>query len=164
MCIKNILVFRCVQDRSSQNRELIPPWLEDLHATFRPVAKTVTQSTTTVKISDYSDDNEAEAEGETNDDGVTRAVIIDTPRPSPNTSKAPPNSQGRYFLIQNGEGESKVEDDDDDDGSLTTLIISVSISIVSTLLSVIIIVHICRKVKSKSVNAGARGTDNLGSN
>ena len=162
MCIKNILVFRCVQDRSSQNRELIPPWLEDLHATFRPVAKTVTQSTTTVKISDYSDDNEAVAEGETNDDGVTRAVIIDTPKPSPNTSKAPPNSQGRYFLIQD-EGESEVEDDDDD-GSLTTLIISVSISIVSTLLSVIIIVHICRKVKSKSVNAGARGRDNLGSN
>ena len=79
MWIKNILVFRCVQDRSSQNRELIPPWLEDLHATFRPVAKTVTQSTTTVKISDNSDDNEDEAEGETNDGGVTRAVIIDTP-------------------------------------------------------------------------------------
>jgi len=149
--------YRCVQDRSSQNRELIPPWLEDLHATYRPVAKTVTQSTTTAKISDNSDDTEDENEngGETNDDEVTRAVIIDTPKPSQNTSKAPPNSQGRYFLIQNDEGESEVQDDEDD-GNVTTLIISVSISIVSTLLSVIIIVHICRKVKSKSVNAGAR--------
>ena len=146
--------YRCVQDTSSHRRELIPPWLEDLHATFRPPAKTVTVSTTTVKISDNNDNGDSS----TNDDEVaSTAAISEAPQSSSNITKSPPNSQGRYFLIHDNTKESDNNKNDDDSG-VTNLIISVSISVVSSILSVIIIVHICKRVRSKNVTSTGSGS------
>ena len=136
-----------------QRKELIPPWLEDLHATFRPVVRTVT-STTTVKTSEDVNDNKP-----TNDDEDLTTVISEAPQPSENGSKyhQAANSQGRYFLIHDNSGES--DSDKTGDEGVTTLIISISISIVSTILSIIIIVHICRKVRGKTISSGTNSSD-----
>ena len=145
--------YRCVEDRAGQRKELVPPWLEDLHATFSPVVRhrAVTSSTTTtVETSEDVNDNNV-----TNDDEEHGTVISEAPQPSENGSKhhhQAANSQGRYFLIHDNSGESDSSKDGDD--GVTTLIISVTISIVSTILSIIIFVHICRKVRGKTISGG----------
>ena len=136
--------FRCVADRqrsvSGERGAMVPPWLQDLHATFRPA--TLGSTPAPPRPSDDSDND-----GAPDDDEVLSTVISDDPQSSQNSSTASPNSQGRYFLIHDHVGESVGESDSD--SSMTSLVVGVTVSIVSTLLSVLIIVHICRKVRSK---------------
>ena len=138
--------FRCVADRqksvSGERGSLVPPWLQDLHATFRPA--TLRSTSAPPRPSDESD--ESDNEGAPDDDEALSTVISEGPQPSQNSSTASPNSQGRYFLIHDHVGESV---ESESDSSLTTLVVGVTISIISTLLSVLIIVHICQRLRSK---------------
>ena len=135
--------FRCVADRqksvSGDRGSLVPPWLQDLHATFRPA--TVRSTSAPPRPSDESDN-----EGAPDDDEALSTVSSEGPQSSQNSSAAGPNSQGRYFLIHDHVGESV---ESESDWSMTTLVVGVTISIISTLLSVLIIVHICQRLRSK---------------
>lgn len=141
--------FRCVADRQrsvSGDRGLMaPPWLQDLHATFRPA--TILSTPAPPRPSDDSDND-----GAPDDDEALSTVISQGPQSSQNSSATSPNSQGRYFLIHENVGESV---ESDSDSSMTSLVVGVAVSIVSTLLSVLIIVHICRKVRSKPLPLAA---------
>ena len=144
--------FRCVADRQrsvSGDRGLMaPPWLQDLHATFRPA--TILSTPAPPRPSDDSDDSDND--GAPDDDEALSTVISQGPQSSQNSSATSPNSQGRYFLIHENVGESV---ESDSDSSMTSLVVGVAVSIVSTLLSVLIIVHICRKVRSKPLPLAA---------
>ena len=99
----------------------LPPWLADLHATYRPAAPSTPASPASSTAAPPRNTSRAEAAG---------------------TSTS---SQGRYFLIPDpAEG-----GDTEQDPGLATLAVSVTISIVSTLLSILIIFHICRRLRSK---------------
>ena len=105
----------------------LPPWLADLHATYRPAAPSTPASPASSTAAPPRNTSRAEAA-------------------STSTS-----SQGRYFLIPDpAEG-----GDTEPDPGLATLAVSVTISIVSTLLSILIIFHICRRLRSKPPPAPA---------
>ena len=136
--------FRCVPDRqrAGARGSMVPPWLQDLHATFRPA----TLGSTAAPPSASDESNESDNDDAPDDDEALSTVISEDPQSSQNSSAASPNSQGRYFLIHDHVGESV---ESDEDTSMTTLVVSVTVSIISTILSVLIIVHICRKVRAK---------------
>ena len=97
----------------------LPPWLADLHATYRPAAPSTPASPASSTAAPPRNTSRAEAAGT--------------------------SSQGRYFLIPDpAEG-----GDTEPDPGLATLAVSATISIVSTLLSILIIFHICRRLRSK---------------
>ena len=138
--------FRCVEDRqksvSGDRGSMLPPWLQDLHATFRPA----TLSSTLAPPRPSDDSDQSDNEGAPDDDELLSSVISEGPQSSLNSSTASPNSQGRYFLIHDHVGESV---ESQSDSSMTSLVVGVTISIISTLLSVLIIVHICKRLRSK---------------
>ena len=138
-----------------------PPWLEDLHATYRP-EPTASLVNTTI-AAPVSDDNRADDNSDNdsaNDDNDRKSAIIKTEpalRVKQNISQLNNDQQqGRYFLIPDTSRDQETResgDNGDSDTSITTLIISVSISVISTILSIIIIVHICKRVRAKNTSS-----------
>ena len=146
--------YRCVQDKSSSNHVMRPPWLEDLHATYKPELRSSLATTTraTSVRAPLSDNDTANDDN----DSKTAAIITESPlsvsqnisQPSQpgvaaGATNSNANNQGRYFLLPSNTDHVKEDD------STQTLIITITISIISTILSVLIIVHICRKVRAK---------------
>ena len=142
--------FRCVSVRGEggTRRHLIPPWLEDLSATFRPVTRVAPSSPTTVTTSTTASTStsitETISDNTRPDDDHQNIVNSETPITAGNVSRDGDN-KGRYFLIAQ-EGQ-EIEGDQEPS---TTLIITVTISTVTTVLSILIIIQLCRKFRGKS--------------
>ena len=102
--------FRCVPDRqrAGARGSMVPPWLQDLHATFRPA----TLGSTAAPPSASDESNESDNDDAPDDDEALSTVISEDPQSSQNSSAASPNSQGRYFLIHDHVEES-VESDEE---------------------------------------------------
>ena len=138
--------FRCVSVRGAGGgrRDLLPPWLEDLSATFRPVSRppsTSTTTSTTISTSTQTISDDIEA-----DDDHQNIVISESPMSVENVTQSG-GKKGRYFLIP----ETGQEAEREEESAHTTIIITVTISTVSTILSILILIHICRKFRGKSV-------------
>jgi len=139
--------FRCVsvKGEGGARRDLIPPWLEDLSATFRPVTRVVTTTSTTFTASTtpITHSTTPSTTSTTSDN-----IRADEDHQNIVSSEGPVTAggqKGRYFLI----AEADQEIEGEEEPSSTTLIITVTISTVTTILSILIMIQLCRKFRGK---------------
>ena len=113
--------YYCTERHSvTTQRYPLPPWYQDLRATFQPGQKSSSVTTT---------------EREGNSDNKTEAITE-----SQSTSTKPPKS-GRYYVIS--------EDSIDDDTELTVILLACLVSAILTVLAIFLLYHIVRRLEVK---------------
>ena len=149
--------FRCVGlgEVGANTRHLLPPWLEDLSATFRPLSRPSSTSTSSTTFTSTTTSTTAPSTTTSTLSDNENILPSESTRPGGNVTKSGGN-KGRYFLIH----DQSDEVESDGDNSHTTLVITITISTVSTVLSILIIFILCRKFRGKRLSSGERSEAN----